>query len=66
MLPWVLFAFDCCNVMLGRGEICDRCGAYGIDKDNKLRGPLEGRYEYLCKKCAFDEGLFRPLRYKPE
>jgi hypothetical protein len=50
--------------MLDRGEKCDKCGAYGIDKDNRLRGPLEGPYEYLCKKCAFEQGMFHPLKYK--
>ena len=52
------------EAMLGRGEKCDKCGAYGIDRDNRLRGPLEGDYEYLCKRCALEVGLFHPLKYK--
>lgn len=45
-------------------ERCDRCGNWTIEKDNQPLGPLEGKYEYLCKKCARIEEMFGPLRWK--
>jgi hypothetical protein len=47
--------------MLEKYDRCDKCKALCIEKDNRLLGPLEGRYEYLCRNCAFMEGLVYPL-----
>lgn len=38
--------------MLQNHERCNKCGRLCVDKDNWLRGPLEGKYEYLCGRCA--------------
>jgi len=35
-----------------------------VEKDNQPLGPLEGKYEYLYKKCARIEEVFGPLRWK--
>lgn len=50
--------------MSQRHETCDRCHKLCVTKDDWLRGPLEGNYEYLCKDCAFMEGLVYPLKWK--
>lgn len=48
-----------------RHEKCDKCGRLCITKDDWLRGPLEGRYEYLCKHCAIQqEATSWPLKWK--
>lgn len=39
--------------MLKRHERCDKCNQLCIEKDNQLLGPLEGKYEYLCRSCSF-------------
>ncbi len=50
--------------MQPKPERCDKCGNWIIEKDNQLLGPLEGKYEYLCKKCAGIEEMFGYLRWK--
>jgi hypothetical protein len=50
-----------------RHETCDRCGALCITKDDYLLGPLEGKYEYLCKRCAREEEMTTfPLKWKKQ
>jgi len=46
-------------------DTCDKCGKLCITKDDRLRGPLEGQYEYLCPRCAIqEEAVHFPLKYK--
>lgn len=45
-------------------DYCQKCGRICVEKDNFLRGPLEGKYEWLCGKCAREEEFFRPLKWK--
>ncbi len=40
---------------MDKKDTCDKCGKLCITKDDHLRGPLEGRYEYLCSRCARSE-----------
>jgi hypothetical protein len=47
-------------------ECCQKCGRICIEKDNFLRGPLEGKYEWLCRRCAREEGFSKPLKWKAE
>ncbi len=48
---------------MSRQKKCDKRGAWGIDRDNRILGPL-GRDEYLCKSCAMREEMVYPLRWK--
>ncbi len=50
--------------MLQKHDRCDKCKMLCIEKDNWLRGPLEGKYEYLCRSCARTEEKVWPLRWK--
>jgi hypothetical protein len=47
-----------------RPERCKRCGNWTIEKDNQPLGPLEGKYEYICKKCAPIGEMVGSLRWK--
>jgi hypothetical protein len=47
-----------------RPYACQKCGRICVEKDNFLRGPLEGKYEWLCKKCYNVEGLVRTMNWK--
>ena len=47
-----------------RADECDRCHRLCVMKDDRLRGPLEGQYEYLCGRCARQEEMFRTLVWK--
>jgi predicted RNA-binding Zn-ribbon protein involved in translation (DUF1610 family) len=35
---------------------CTKCGELCVEKENRIMGPLEGRYEYLCPRCGRLEG----------
>jgi hypothetical protein len=50
--------------MAQKHETCDKCGKLCVEKDNWLRGPLEGRYEWLCGSCARQEEMAWPLKWK--
>jgi hypothetical protein len=43
---------------------CSKCGEVGIDKDTPIYGPLEGSYEYLCRKCIIREEMIGSIRWK--
>lgn len=43
---------------------CQKCCRICIEKDNFLRGPLEGNFEWLCGACYNIEGMIRPIRWK--
>ncbi len=45
---------------------CAKCNRICVEKDNFLRGPLEGRYEWLCGPCYRTEGAVTPLRWKAQ
>ncbi len=50
--------------MLQKHDRCDKCKMLYIDRDNRLLGPLEGKYEYLCRSCALTEEMVWPLRWR--
>jgi hypothetical protein len=44
---------------------CDKCGRIiGQDKDTPVFGPLEGKSEYLCRRCYNFEELIGPVKWK--
>jgi len=50
--------------MSGKPDSCQKCGRICAEKDNFIRGPLEGRYEWLCGACYNIEGIFRTSKWK--
>lgn len=50
---------------MGKHDTCQKCGQLCITKDGPILGPLEGRYEWLCKSCAIQEETTSwPLKWK--
>lgn len=44
---------------------CVKCGTLCVDRDNRIRGPLEGKYEWLCPACYYREEMVHyPMKYK--
>lgn len=45
-------------------DTCQKCGRICIEKDNRLRGPLEGSYEWLCGACYNIEATIKTVTWK--
>lgn len=45
---------------------CAKCNRICVEKDNFLRGPLEGEYEWLCGRCYRIIGAIVPLKWKAQ
>jgi hypothetical protein len=49
---------------MDRPDRCLKCGKLCAERNEWLRGPLYGKYEWLCADCAVAEEAVYPLVWK--